>query len=282
MLWLVLVALVDHGLRYWRWDTLLRQVGSRDFERKTAFLLFSASSPLIFTPNRVGEVVKSVYAWNYFRIPVVASLPVLAAERLVDITLMAILAGVGLLLIGEAPYLWLSGVILAGVLLMLPMAVTPPERRLRVCLGLPCLSSKVRQWLNIAAESRRLLLVPRMLAANIAFGASAWVAEVFIYFLALLAVGAHAEPHLFIVALAAFPLASLGGSLSFLPGGLGVTEGGLVALGMAFASLNAEPALVAALMARVAILGVVVVVGLVSLLILHLGLVRKPIVKDSA
>ena len=89
--------------------------------------------------------------------------------------------------------------------------------------------------------------------------------EVLVYFLSLSAVGVSVEPHLFVVALAVFPLASLGGSLSFLPGGLGVTEGGLVGLGVLFGEFSVEEAILAALISRAAILGMMVLVGLLSL-----------------
>jgi len=57
-------------------------------------------------------------------------------------------------------------------------------------------------------------------------GTGAWVAEVLIYFLCLSAIGASMDSHLFVLALAVFPLASLGGSLSFLLEGLGQQRAG--------------------------------------------------------
>ncbi|KPJ53888.1 MAG: hypothetical protein AMJ37_01080 [Dehalococcoidia bacterium DG_18] len=95
------------------------------------------------------------------------------------------------------------------------------------------------------------------------------MAEVLIYFLSLSAVGITADSHLFVLALAVFPLASLGGSISFLPGGLGATEGGLVALGILLGGFSVETVVLAALLSRVAILGVVVFTGVVSLMLLR-------------
>jgi len=112
---LLLLGVVDHGLRYWRWELLLRRVASGDFKRSTAILLFSAGSLLIFTPARIGEVAKSVYARDFFGIPMATSLPILVAERLADMFVMALLASLGLLLLGE-PFNILLGSIILGVI----------------------------------------------------------------------------------------------------------------------------------------------------------------------
>ena len=102
----------------------------------------------------------------------------------------------------------------------------------------------------------------------------AWLGEVVIYFFSLAALGETVDLHLIMVALAVFPLASLGGSLSFLPAGVGVTEGSLAGLGILIGGLASETALMAALLSRVAILGFVVVAGLGAVALLHHGAVH--------
>lgn len=53
-----------------------------------------------------------------------------------------------------------------------------------------------------------------------------------------------------------------------LPAGIGVTEGGLAGLAVAVGGMDGDVALAAALLARVAILGAVVAVGLMTLPVL--------------
>ena len=265
---LLLLALVNHGLRYFRWQLLLKRVASTNFKHFTAMLLFSAGSLLIFTPARVGEVAKSVYARDFFGIPIATSLPVIIAERLVDVVVMAMLASLGLLLLGEPPNLLLAGIILVAALLVFvvrkPLLEWAARRRIaRLRAG-----SKLGQMFNLAKESQLSLLTPGTLGTNLVLGSSAWMVEVIIYFLSLAAVGATMDAHLFILALAVFPLASLGGSISFLPGGLGATEAGLIALGLLLGGLSNEAVVLAALLSRAAILGVVILAGVVSLLLL--------------
>ena len=115
-------------------------------------------------------------------------------------------------------------------------------------------------------DSQRSLFRPGALGINLAVGAAVWTLEVTIYYLALTALGLSPGIALYVFALAVFPLASLGGSLSFLPAGLGVTEGGLAALAVFLGGLSPETAVFSALLARAAILGVVLFTGMPALL----------------
>jgi uncharacterized membrane protein YbhN (UPF0104 family) len=197
------------------------------------------------------------------------SLPILVVERLTDIVVMALLASLGLLLIGETTNLLLACIIIAATLFILVIGRPLLEWGARCRITRQWIGSRLESTLSLVNASKRLLLTRRTLGVSLALGTSAWMVEVLIYFLSLSAVGVPMESHLFVLALAVFPLASLGGSLSFLPGGLGATEGGLMAFGILLGGLSVETVVLAALLSRIAILGVVVFAGIVSLLFLH-------------
>jgi uncharacterized protein (TIRG00374 family) len=266
---LVTLAIVDHALRYWRWEFLLRRVASSAFKRSTAILLFSAGSLLIFTPARIGEAAKSVYAQDFFNIPVATSLPILIVERITDMFVMALLASLGLLLLGEPFNLLLGGIILGVILAIITFRRPLLDWGARWSMSRLGANSRLGQMLNLANDSQSRLLSPDALGINLAIGTSAWLTEVTIYFFSLFAVGVPISFHLFVVALAVFPLASIGGSISFLPGGLGVTEGGITALGILLGNLPQEVVVLSALLSRLAILGIVVLAGVVSVLLLR-------------
>jgi uncharacterized protein (TIRG00374 family) len=269
LVWVFLLALADHIVRYWRWEVLLKCATKRPVKRTENLLIFLAGSLLIFTPARAGEVAKSLYAQKLFRIPVAASIPVLIAERVGDIAVMATLSGIGFLLMGRTPDLWLAGIILGGSLTFFVIAPILLQRAYDRRNVRRIAESRFGQALAHANESRRTLLSLPVLGSNAGLGATAWVIEVLAYYLSLIAVGAASDVPLFILALAVFPLASIGGALSFLPGGLGATEGGLVGLAVLIGGVSAEAALLAALITRAAILGVVVLAGFVALPFLH-------------
>ena len=269
LLWVALLAVANHFVRYWRWNILLKRVASQDIRISTAFYLFSAGSLLIFTPARIGEVAKSIYTRDFFGIPIATSLPVLVLERLADFVVMALLASLGLLIIGDTKNLVLAFVILGVTLVVLVLWRPVVECIAHWRIGRRWIDTKLGQVLSLANASQRSLFVPSALGISLGLGICAWMTEVVIYFFVLSAIGATADLNLFLVALAVFPLASIGGSLSFLPGGLGATEGGLVVLGVLLGGLSAETAVLAALLSRAAILGMVVIAGIVSLLFLH-------------
>lgn len=267
--WLPLLAALNHLLRYTRWQILLRRMSSVAFRRSTAFLIFSAGSLLIFTPARIGEVAKSVYARDFFGIPVATSLPILIAERIADVVVMAVLGGLGLLMLGESLSLSIFGIVAAAVIAMVVL-------RMRILawaagLRLPNFLARrgLAEILHEVDSAQVSILSARNLCPNFLIGVSAWTTEVAIYFLTLVALGFTADSHLFLIALAAFSLASLGGSLSLLPGGLGVTEGALTALPLLLGDYTEESLLLAALLTRASILGTVVIAGFVSLALLR-------------
>jgi len=266
---LVLLGVTDHGLRYWRWHILLRRVSSRTLKRSTTLLVFLAGSLLVFTPARVGEVAKSVYARDFFAIPMMTSLPILIAERLADMMVIALLASTGLLLLGEPLNLVLGGVILCAAFLVIVLRKPLLKWVIQHKRNWLWPGSSLEQALTLASNSQNSLFAPRALGTILLLGASAWLVEVAIYAVSLSAVGLSIDTQLLIRALAVFPLASLGGSISLLPGGLGVTEGGLVALSILLGSISQETAVIAALLARTAILGIIVLGGLISLPLLH-------------
>ncbi len=258
---ILVLALLNHGVRYWRWERLTRRASGVDFRCARMLPVYAAGSVFIFTPARLGEAVKSVYARQYCGVSVSASLPVLLLERVGDVLVMALLAATGLLILGENANLLAGGLVLGAALLALWLW----RPALRWLAGRNFIPPGWRQNLELvsvtAGASQRALLTPSSLGLNLCLGATAWILEVTIYYLSLVALGLSPAGSHYIFALAAFPLASLGGSVSFLPAGLGVTEGGLAALGLFLGGLPPETAVFAALLSRLAILGVVLLTG---------------------
>lgn len=195
-------------------------------------------------------------------VPVASTIPILVAERIADVCVMAGLASIGLLLVGQLSDNW-------------PPLVAGPVLALAVVAGVITLRrSSGRMWTrwlpsNISAVggSTRSLVAPSSLAINAGLGLAAWLVEVAIYALAIRSIVGAVEPPLFVAALAVFPLASLIGALSLAPGGLATTEGSLAALGAGLAGMAIEASLAIGLIARAAILLVVIVTGLLALVV---------------
>lgn len=259
---LAVLAVLDHGIRFARWHLLMQQVAHVRLSIGRGLVAYLAGGMMIFTPARIGEVSKSAYARRLLNVPVASTVPILVAERVADICVMAALAAIGLLLVGQLSGNWPS--LVAGPVLALAVVAG-----VMVLWRLPSGRRMWARWLpsNISAVggSTRSLAAPSSLAINAGLGLAAWTVEVAIYTLAILSIGGAVEPPLFVAALAVFPLASLIGALSLVPGGLGATEGSLAALGAGLAGIAIEASLAIGVVARAAILLVVIVTGLPAL-----------------
>ena len=260
---MVPVAVASYCVRFARWHRLLSIAAGSAGGYWRSFVAFASGSLLIFTPGRVGEAAKSVYARELSGVPISASLPVILAERLNDVAVMVFLAVIGLLLFGAtgelaALVIGLGALFAAAMGLYVLFRLVVKSATGRGPFGLYA-------FVRTSRSSVLSMLGRRALIENFIFGMIAWSLEVAVFYLAMVAVGEPWGGESFLMALAIYPLASLAGALSMLPAGIGVTEGGLAGLAVAVGGMDGDVALAATVLARAAILGGVVVIGLMML-----------------
>jgi uncharacterized protein (TIRG00374 family) len=97
----------------------------------------------------------------------------------------------------------------------------------------------------------------------------AWFAECLAFFIVILGLGIPASGPLLLQATFIYAIASLLGAISFLPGGLGATEGTMAILLTELSGLEKDPAIAATLLARFATLWFAVLLGIVALLLIQ-------------
>jgi uncharacterized protein (TIRG00374 family) len=114
-------------------------------------------------------------------------------------------------------------------------------------------------------ESSRLLFSLPGLSWALGLGLMAWSLECLTFFLVLVGLGRPVTWELAVQAAFIFPIATLAGSLSLMPGGMGVTEGGITGMTQAVVGASRSVAVASALLARALILGFGFVLGLVAL-----------------
>ena len=93
----------------------------------------------------------------------------------------------------------------------------------------------------------------------------AWSLECLTFFLVLVGLGRPVTWELAVQAAFIFPIATLAGSLSLMPGGMGVTEGGITGMTQAIVGASRSVAVASALLVRALILGFGFVLGLAAL-----------------
>jgi glycosyltransferase 2 family protein len=256
------LALGNYAIRFVRWELYLRHQGVR-VPRGTSALVFGAGLSLSITPGKVGELVKSFLLRELHDVPVTRTAPIVIAERVSDLVALLVLAVIGVAVYGMHATL----VIVGGGLMALGLVLLAWPRATRALIELvtrPRRLQRFRAPLGELYDGLAGLCRPRLLLAATALAIPAWAAEC-VGFAAI--VGGFPGAHVGLpLAMVIYASTTTAGALSFLPGGLGVTEGAMILLLAESATgLGGENAVEATLLTRLATLWFAVLLGLVCL-----------------
>jgi uncharacterized protein (TIRG00374 family) len=253
------LALANYALRFVRWQMYLARQSVR-VPLASSVLVFGAGLSLSITPAKLGELVKSYLLREMHDIPAPRTAPIVVAERVTDLIALLVLAVIGVAGYGVDPTLVvIAGAIIALGLLML--AWQRPTRALVELVTRPARLRRLRTPLLETLEHLGGLCRPAPLVLATAIAVPAWACECVGFALICNAFpGVHVELGLAMVIYAGTTIA---GALSFLPGGLGVTEGAMtLALVEGAAHFDRASAVDATLLTRLATLWFAVVIGI--------------------
>ncbi len=256
------LAMVNYALRFARWTIYLRDRGL-EVRPRFSLLVFIAGFALSITPGKVGELLKSFLLRASLDIPIARSAPIVVAERLTDLVAVVLLAllGVALYGIGLATVIAGGAVVLAGLVILSWPRVAGALIDL---LTRPRRLSRYRERLHELHRELSQLIRPWPLAWATAIGAVAWLAECVGF--ALIVNGFPGADVPLGLAILIYAVTTLAGALSFLPGGLLVTEAGMT-LFLVESARGVERATAAAatILTRLATLWFAVALGLAAL-----------------
>ena len=235
VLFALLLSSANYLLRFLKWELCLgwlavRGDGPNDAPRLTrgrSLLIYLAGLSMSVTPGKVGEVLRSYLLRLTDGVPFTRTAPIVVADRLSDLVALVILSALGVSQFRE----YLPVVLVTLVLVVAGVVVlgTP-----RLCRGLIALLARLPGLARISARAEALvdssaaLLRLRPLLVLSLISVLGWGLECVGYWLIVRGlVGAEAS-----LALCTFlwSTTTLIGALSFLPGGLGATEGSLAVL----------------------------------------------------
>jgi glycosyltransferase 2 family protein len=258
------LAALNYVIRFGRWQYYLRVLGL-SVPAGESFLIFLGGFALTVTPGKLGEAVKALLLRESRGIPAARTAPIVIAERLTDLVGLLLLAAVGAFTFEvDRTFLFVAtGLIVFGLVVV---SVEPLARfALGLVTRLPGLnrfSAKLTEFY----ESTATLLKPRPLALAVGFSVASWYCECVAFWMI---VGAFPGASIDLQgATFIYAAMTIAGAISFLPGGLGVTEAGMLALLSRFAvGAGRGVAAAATFLTRLATLWFAVVVGLVALLV---------------
>ncbi len=256
------LALFNYLIRYVRWSLYLR-AADIDVPHNTSALVFVSGFALSVTPGKVGELIKSYLLRETHGIPITQSAPVVVAERVTDLLALLLLG-----LFGVAAYGFATTVVIAcGAVVGIGLLFLAWPR---LGLGAIRLISKPKRLRKFGDRLREFyqglvgLVRPTRLLWSTALAVIAWLAECIGFALIVSAFPGTDVP----VGLATLIYASttIAGALSFLPGGLVVTEAAMTLFLVETARGVDEPTAAAAtILTRLATLWFAVLLGVIAM-----------------
>lgn len=262
------LTLCNYGLRFLKWQWYLRIIAAA-LPWRRSLGIFVAGFPMVLTPGKVGELLKSFLLRASNGTPIARSAPVVLAERISDGLAMFVLALAGLLTFaqGGTPTWVVVGVAAA----MLVFVLLTRWRRLvgwglRQWRRLP-LVGRFEPFLATAYESTFDLFGLRNLALSVGLGVVSWGCECLALYFTLVGLGQRPGQELLLVSTFTLATSTLIGAVSFLPGGLGATDISLTGLLVGLLGVSTGMAVAATLIIRFFTLWFGVGLGLAAMLI---------------
>ena len=224
----LMLTLWNYVVRWVRWQLYLRGFGVK-VPAGESMAVFMAGLGMAITPGKLGEFVKAYLLQQTGRASTAVVVPIVLAERLADGLAMAMLALIGLASLGQGP----AGILLAVIPAVALVAVVRWRRAAEWGFGfgerMPFVGRMATKSRGFY-ESTYALFGARTLIMAITLGIVSWFGEALALVAILGGLGVPMNGDIVPQATASMAVATLVGTLSFLPGGLGLAEGGLVGL----------------------------------------------------
>ena len=266
------LALANYVLRFVRWQLYLRRQ-EVSVPITSSAIVFGAGLSLSITPAKLGELVKSYLLRELHDVPAPKTAPIVVAERVSDLVALLVLAVIGVGAYGVDPTL----VAIAGALVAIGLILLAWQRPTRALIDLATIPKRLRRFrapLHETLGGLASLCRPGLLTVSIGIAIPAWACECVGFALICNAFpGAHVDIG---PAMVIYAGTTIAGALSFLPGGLGVTEGAMMlALIEGASKFDRSTALTATLLTRLATLWFAVIIGIVLLAVARRRIARR-------
>ncbi len=249
------LSLVNYLVRFVRWQFYLKAL-DLDVPRGESFGVFMSSLAMSVTPGKMGEVVKSYFLKTLNSVPYSKSAPIIFAERVTDFLSLLIIALIGAYSIGQDK----SFIIIFGLVFVAGIAIIANRTLSMKIIGRAVRIRFLSKWIKpieTAYESSHTLLTGRVLAVSMLLGLFAWFSECVGFMFVLDGTDVHFR---LLSASFIYAFSTVVGAISFLPGGLGVTDTSLAGL-LIFAKVPKDAAVAATFIIRGSTLWFAVIIG---------------------
>ena len=263
--WLYLVVIFSLSYltfitRFFKWDYYLNLLNIK-IKKSDSFLIYMSSLIMSVTPGKIGDLIKSYMLKESNNIPISQTAPIVLAERITEFLSLLLIAVAGI-------YFYEKGIVLVVILtiLLIGIALLLSNKKssdwiLLKLSNFKFIKKHVDNFTIVLSNSHKMLQ-PAPFIKMILLSLVSWFFEGFAFYLILtkLSVPISIEWSFFIYA-----LSIIIGSVSMIPGGIGVTEGSLTFL-LIEIGVTKNIAVLATFIFRVASLWFAVAIGILSLL----------------
>jgi glycosyltransferase 2 family protein len=283
---ILLAVLFNYALRFYKWDVYLRLIGATGVAKLDSLLIFLSGMAMAMTPGKVGEVLKSYLLKQVRGTPIAASAPIVMAERLTDGFAMLVLASAGLVLFNYGTAIFIGITLFALAFLVVFQNRALAGRLLSMGERLPVLAKSIHHFHAFYDSSYELFRLPNLLF-GVGIGVVSWSGEVVAFVLVMMGLGIPFSWMLVIICAFIISAATLIGSVTLLPGGLGTTDASIAGMLILLVPPNLgvpmsqDTAVAATLLIRFATLWFGVGIGLVSLALMQRRLGRSAIPDEA-
>lgn len=258
-------TLLNYFLRWLKWDYYLRRLQQgHGVHYGDSVLIFTAGLVMSVTPGKIGEVFKSYLLRRVNGTAISLSAPIVLAERLTDGIAMLLLMALGLTLYPAARPLF----IVLVALTVLGIAVVqnrPLCERLFAWVARAPFGAKLAPRLTTLYGSTTKLLDWRILVPSTVLSLVSWGFECIAFYYVLIGLQEAESGLLLLQATFIFAASTLFGLVSFIPGGLGVSEASSAGLLIAIVGMSSSAAATATIIIRFGTLWFGVLLGIAAL-----------------
>jgi len=243
-----------------KWDYLLKK-NSIHIPLKTTILIWLSGSALSITPGQVGELIKSQLLKNIFNIPRSKTAPIIFVDKFYDLTGAIIASIIGIIILDIDFKLIILSIITLGIIFFLIYYRPVFEFFLKKITKLKFFS-KYSENITDSYEIVKNSTSYKTASISISLSIIYWIMIASSVYLILLAFDIHSIN--FLQSIATYPASVLIGVASFIPGGVGVTEGSLAGL-FVLQGMDISLALIVSIFIRIFTLWFSVSIGFIGL-----------------
>jgi uncharacterized protein (TIRG00374 family) len=257
---LLLLSFLNYVSRFYKWDYYLKLIDVK-ISWIDSFSIFMSGLVMSVTPGKMGELLKAYLVKQITKVPVSKTAPIILAERITDFVSLVIIALIGAYLFDYGRFIVLG----VGIFFMMVIFIISNKKLalfLLSILGKIKYLKKFLTGIHSAYESSYILLRPKSLLLMTLLSFVSWGFECLGYYIIL--VNFNIEiPIMFLWASFSYSFATIIGAVTFLPGGLGVTDGSLTFF-IVDKNYPIDVAVASTFIIRVVTLWFAVLVGIIS------------------